>query len=110
MLRFLAGLVLALVFAGAAVSALGITWVTVKDAIYSRGSLETFEAHIRHYSDRLETTEQGLLLHRAEHPFVLHFGMLGAAWLLTLGSATALNRLQKWQDPRTRNRQEAQRT
>jgi hypothetical protein len=93
-LRFIAGLVLALVFAGAAVTSLAVTWLTAKHAFESGGSMDTFEAHLRHYSDRMEVYDEGLRIHRARHPLLLHFGMLAAVWVVTLASGMAIHRLR----------------
>ena len=91
-IRVAAGLALALMFAGCAVIALAMTWLTVKDAAASDGSLTTFEAHIRHYSDRLEVVNGELTLHRVRHPFALHFGALVGAWIGTIGAGTLFSR------------------
>lgn len=92
---FLLGLALALVFAAAAVSAVVLTYVTVQDAVLSFGSLDEFEARVRHYSDRLEADEEGLRLVRSPHPIALHFGMLALAWIVVIACATALRSLQR---------------
>ena len=92
-LTFVTGLGLALIFAGASVSALAITFLTVKDALESNGSLETFEAHIRHYSDRLVMDETGIYMIRAPHPFAYHFGMLALCWVVAVLSFVGLRYL-----------------
>jgi hypothetical protein len=94
-LSFFVGLVLALLFAAAAVSAVTATFVTVKDAVQSGGSLETFGARLRHYSDRLEVGANGFRLIGASHPIALHFGMLTLSWLVALGCALGLRHLQR---------------
>lgn len=91
--RFAVGLLLALVLCAAAVTALGMTVVTIKDAVASGGSPAEFEARIRHYSDRFEQTDGGLLIIQRPHPLVLHFGMLAVSWAVTLGATVALRRV-----------------
>ena len=91
--KFVLGFALALIFAASAVFSAGVTLRTVMDAVQSGGSLEKFEAHIRHYSDRLETSPDGIGLIRVSHPFVLHFGMLSLSWVGTVASAAGLRYL-----------------
>jgi hypothetical protein len=92
-LRFFLGLVLALLFAAAAVAAVTMTFLTVKDAVQSDGSLETFEARVRHYSEGLAVDANGWRVFRVAHPIALHFGMLALSWLLTFGCAMGLRSL-----------------
>lgn len=98
-LRFTSGLALALMLSAATLSAVGITWITVKDAVQSGGSLESFEAAIRHYSDRIEVDDQGIRFIRARHPFLLHFGMLALCWVATVAIAAALRHLLRDRQP-----------
>lgn len=90
---FVLGLVVALIFAASAMCAAGVTLVTVKDAVQSGGSLEKFEAQIRHYSDGFETRSEGIRSIRASHPFALHFAILSLSWLATVASAAGLRYL-----------------
>ena len=92
-LVFAIGLVVALIFAGATVAALSGTFLTVKDAIEAEGSLEKFEAHLRHYSDRWVVDETGFYTIRTPHPFAYHFGMLALCWIVTIGSFAVLRYL-----------------
>lgn len=100
-LRFTCGLVLALMLSAATISAVGLTWITVKDAVQSGGSLESFEAAIRHYSDRVEMDDEGIRLIRARHPFLLHFGMLAVCWIAMLAIAATLRRLLRARQPQS---------
>lgn len=93
--RYCLGLVLAVIFAGAAVAALAMTAITVKDAVQSHGSLETYGARLRHYSDRAEADDLGLGLLLAPHPFLVFFGMLAFYWLVTIAAGVALQRLRR---------------
>jgi ABC-type proline/glycine betaine transport system permease subunit len=99
--RVLFGLALALLFAAATVSAVILTSVTVVDAFRSDGSLETFDAHIRHYSDRLVMDEQGLRIVRVPHALAFHFAGLTLCWVITFSSAIAFRRLQRFAASRT---------
>jgi hypothetical protein len=90
---FAIGLVVALVFAGATVSALSGTFLTVKDAIEAEGSLEKFESHLRHYSDRWVIDETGMYTIRSPHPFAYHFGMIALCWIVTIGSFAVIRYL-----------------
>ena len=89
------GLPFALVFAGATTSAVVITAMTLMDAVESEGSLETFEARIRHYSDRLDSDEHGIRYVRADHPFLQHFGLIALCWVVAIGSGAAVCYLKR---------------
>lgn len=103
--KFLIGLVLALTFAGSATVAVGATVMTVKDAISSNGSLESFEARIRHYTDRLVSDEEGFRFVHVPHPFLQHFGMILIAWSVAIVTAIALRKLEaSMRSPRSRMR------
>jgi hypothetical protein len=106
-LRFLLGLALTLIFAAATISAVVLTFVTVKDAVLSGGSLVAFEARLRHYSDRLVADKDGFRLMRAPHPFALHFGVLAISWVMTVACATALRYLQRTDGGGNRTRSRA---
>jgi hypothetical protein len=89
-LYFLAGLVFAILFAGAAVVAIGFSVLLIEDAIESQGSGQTFEARIRHRTDSYEIVDDGPLReHRSAHPYLETFGFLAGAWILTIVFARA---------------------
>lgn len=93
-LAFVAGLVLSLVFAAAAVASVAGTFAILKDGITSKGVPGQFEAHMRHYTDRLETAPDGTLrLIRAEHPTLQVIGSTVVAWLVVVASGVALRRV-----------------
>ena len=103
--KFLIGLVLALTFAASTVLAGIATAMTVKAAIASEGSLESFEAQIRHYTDRVVTDEDVFRPVRVPHPFLRHFGMILIAWSVVIVTAIALRKLEaSMRSPRSRMR------
>lgn len=96
LLHFTTGLLLAILFAMAAMTALAGTFVLGKDAIEAKGDAARFEARVRHYTDRLEQARDGaLVLRRAAHPVAELVGSVAIAWLLAIGLGLLLRRLQR---------------
>ena len=93
-MRFAAGFLLALVFAAALLSSLGMTFQLVMHAVECRGDWGCFEAHMRHYSDRFEVTADGSFVsYSVPHPVRSFVIMLVVAWVVTMLVALALHRL-----------------
>jgi hypothetical protein len=90
------GLLLAPVFAVALMMSLGLTLVLVKDGVEAGGEWDTFEAQMRHYTDRLELTSDGsLVLHRTSHPVYWVFATFGVSWMVCLIVGYLLEQLRR---------------
>jgi hypothetical protein len=91
--RVVVFIVLTLVLAAALVIALVGTSAVVKSWIHSDRSMTKFEAHIRHYTDRIIVKGDTWYVDHVAHPFVLFLGGVGGAWFIAAASALALGRL-----------------
>jgi hypothetical protein len=90
------GLLLAPVFAVALLFSLGTTFLLVKDLIEARGDRGAFEAHMRHYSDRLEVAADGsFVIHRAPYPILSFFATMVLSWVLSFLTGYLLERLRR---------------
>ena len=83
-LLFIAGLVMSVMFAGFAITALGLTVMLVVDLVELRGDSDAFVGRIDHYIGR-----------EVDHPVLTYAGILIVAWLGTVGSAKAVDALGK---------------
>lgn len=94
LLRFAAGLLLAILFAGSVVVALAFTYAIVSNAIESGGEWERFEGSLRHYTDTWEVTGDGsFAIRRASWPVMQMLAFCVGAWLVAVAIAYAISRL-----------------
>lgn len=94
-LQFLAGLVLAPLFAISLMTAVVGTVVLVKDAV-TADDWGDFESRYRHYTDRMEITDDGqLLMHRSEHPIAAFVAIVLVSWIAALGFGWLLELLRR---------------
>jgi len=93
-LRFVLGLVSALVCAASLLVVLLLGYTLLKEGIASKGDRDQFEAAIRHYTDELRFDDDGnLRIDQAAHPIAQVTATCLGAMLLAVGSGWILRRM-----------------
>jgi len=96
LLKFVAGLLLSLVFAAAMMAALGSTILLVTNIVDARGDWKQFVGQMRHYSDRWESTPDGsFTIRQADHPVLSHLALVAGTWMVALLAGYAIERLRR---------------
>ena len=93
-LRFVVGLISALVCAASLLVLFLIGFIILKEGIAAKGDTEQFEAAIRHYTDELRLDKEGnLRIDQAAHPIAQVTATGLGAMLLAMASGWNVRRM-----------------
>src|SRR5262245_3511226 len=91
-MRLLALVLMPIVFAVCLMGAVCCTFSIILAACRSH-DLQSFEAHMHHFTDRIETTNGQFIMHRTERPVLLVVSGTLGFWSLTVLVSLAHRRL-----------------
>ncbi len=94
-MRFVSGLILAVVICVAGFVALISTSTLVLHGVGSAGDLQEFESRIRHYTDRIEMAPDGVRFVGPSHPILQFVSMTAVSWIVLLAAIAAVRRLYR---------------